>query len=176
MKVVIVFCLLMAGNLVQAQSGYEVSKDPENARVKVLQGIISKAIIEQDTSFAKWYTPNKNAYAPDTAQVAAFKKAATQKLQFVIFGGTWCEDTQFILPRFFKLQEMGGIPDNNITFFGVDRSKKTLGHVAGAFNIINVPTIIIMKDGKELGRVVEYGKTGKWNKELADIIRLHYPI
>jgi len=30
-----------------------------------------------------------------------------------------------------------------------------------------------MKNGKELGRVVEYGKTGKWDKELADIINSH---
>jgi hypothetical protein len=37
-------------------------------------------------------------------------------------------------------------------------------------NIINVPTIIVMKKGRELGRVIEYGKTGKWEKELADII------
>lgn len=27
-----------------------------------------------------------------------------------------------------------------------------------------------MKDGKEIGRVVEYGKTGVWDKELGDII------
>ncbi len=110
MKVGIVFCLLMAGYLAQAQSGYVVSKELENPKVKVLQGTISKAIIENDTSFTTWYTPNKNAYSPDTSLVAAFKKAATQKLQFIIFSGTWCEDTQFILPRFFKLQEMGDIP------------------------------------------------------------------
>ena len=37
-------------------------------------------------------------------------------------------------------------------------------------NITNVPTIIVMKNGKEIGRVVEYGKTGKWDKELAEIV------
>ena len=52
----------------------------------------------------------------------------------------------------------------------VNRDKKALGHIAEAFGIINVPTIIVMKDGKELGRVVEYGKTGKWDNELAEIV------
>jgi hypothetical protein len=33
-----------------------------------------------------------------------------------------------------------------------------------------VPTIMIMKDGKELGRVVEYGKYGMFDKEMGDII------
>jgi hypothetical protein len=33
-----------------------------------------------------------------------------------------------------------------------------------------VPTIIVYKNGKELGRVVEYGKYGVFDKELAEII------
>ena len=153
-----------------AQDGYTITKDVNNGGGNILTGIINKQLLQTDANFKKWYTPSQNEYKPDSTVVAAFKKAITQKLQFVIFGGTWCEDTQFILPRFFKLQEIAAIPDNNITFFGVNRSKKTLGNVADAFSIVNVPTIIIMKDGKELGRVVEYGKTGKWDVELGEII------
>ncbi|MEI9808442.1 MAG: hypothetical protein WDO16_11570 [Bacteroidota bacterium] len=37
-------------------------------------------------------------------------------------------------------------------------------------NITNVPTIIVMKKGKEVGRVIEYGKEGVFDKELAEII------
>jgi hypothetical protein len=29
----------------------------------------------------------------------------------------------------------------------------------------------VMKDNKEIGRVVEYGKTGKWDVELAEILK-----
>ena len=80
------------------------------------------------------------------------------------------EDTQFLLPKFFKLQEQTGFPDEGITLFGVNRAKTSLGNIAKAFNIINVPTFIVMKDGKEIGRVVEYGKTGKWDKEIAALL------
>jgi hypothetical protein len=54
--------------------------------------------------------------------------------------------------------------------FGVNRAKTSLGNIAKAFNVTLVPTIIVMKEGKEIGRVVEYGKTGKWDKELAEIL------
>ena len=151
-----------------AQAQYEISQDPKHPEVKILRGIVNKYLIQNDTSF-NWYNSSKSYYRPDTATLNAFEKAK-DKVQFVIFGGTWCEDTQFILPKFFKLQEMSGVPDNAITFFAVNRAKKSLASIADAFNIINVPTIIVMKDGKEAGRVVEYGKTGKWDKELADII------
>jgi thioredoxin-like negative regulator of GroEL len=39
-----------------------------------------------------------------------------------------------------------------------------------AFGITNVPTIIVMKNGKEVGRVVEYGHTGLFDKDLAEIL------
>jgi thiol-disulfide isomerase/thioredoxin len=84
--------------------------------------------------------------------------------------GTWCDDSHFIIPKFYTLLDASGFSKDRVTLIGVDRAKKTLSHLAEALNIINVPTIIVMKDGKELGRVVEYGKYGLFDKELAEII------
>jgi thiol-disulfide isomerase/thioredoxin len=136
----------------------------------ILNGIITKYAIANNEALKTWYGTNQASYKPDAAVLAAME-AAKGKVQFVVFGGTWCEDTQFILPKFFKLQEQAGIADNSISFYGVDRAKKTLGNLNDAFKITNVPTIIVMKDGKEVGRVVEYGKTGKWDEELAEIVK-----
>jgi thiol-disulfide isomerase/thioredoxin len=152
-----------------SQAQYEIIKDEKHPEQYYFKGIINKYVVQNDTSFSKWYKNGKSYYKPDTATLSAFERAKAN-VQFVVFGGTWCEDTQAILPKFFTLQEMSGVADSHITFFGVDRTKKTIASIADAFNVINVPTIIIMKNGKEAGRVVEYGKTGKWDKELADII------
>ena len=141
----------------------------QHPKANVLRWLINKYVVYNATAF-HGYNSNPKIYGPDTATLNAFERTKG-KLQFVVFGGTWCEDTQFVLPRFFKLQEMSGVPDNTVTFFGVNREKKSLGNIAAAFGITNVPTIIVMKDGKELGRVIEYGKTGKWDKELAELLK-----
>ncbi len=168
MKTLLLIFLVLLSYIVNAQQ-YEISQDTKHPEVKVLRGIINKYLVQNDTAF-KWYDANRKFYGPDSSTLNALERTKG-KLQFVLFGGTWCEDTQFILPQFFKLQEMSGVPDSVVTFFGVNRAKKSLSHITDAFAITNVPTIIVMKDGKELGRVVEYGKTGKWDKELAEIIR-----
>lgn len=151
-----------------AQAQYEASQDPKHPEVKIVRGLINKYQMQNDTAF-KWYKPAQGGYNPDTATLNAFERAKG-KYQLVVFGGTWCEDTQFILPKFFKLQEKSGFPDDAITMFGVNREKTSLGNIAKAFNIKLVPTFIVMKDGKEIGRVVEYGKTGKWDKEIAALL------
>ncbi len=163
----IFFCTMVSSNAT-AQAQYEILKDENHPNEHILRGIINKYTVQNDASY-KWYNSSAASYRPDTAIVSAFERKKNS-VQFVVFGGTWCEDTQFILPKFFTLQEKSGVKDTAITFFGVNRQKKSLASIADAFKIINVPTIIIMKDGKEAGRVVEYGKTGKWDKELADIL------
>jgi len=156
------FSVLGAG----AQTPYTNTLD---GQTHILNGIVSKYILQNDTSF-KWYATNQNGYTPDPAAVTALE-ANKNNIRYVVFGGTWCEDTQNILPKFFKLQEQSGVLDGNISFFAMDRSKKTIGNVGDAFKITNVPTIIVMKDGKEIGRVVEYGTSGKFDKDLADILK-----
>lgn len=150
-----------------AQSQYEVSRDKNGS--KVLKGIISRDDIAKDTAFA-WYASNQKGYTPNAGALEALKKNATN-IQFIVFSGTWCSDSKNILPKFFALTEAANFSQDRITLFGTDRSKKTLGHMAEAMNIVNVPTIIVMKDGKEVGRVVEYGKYGLFDMELAEIIK-----
>jgi len=161
---------IAACGIVQAQTPYTTSKDEKHPEVTVLNGIISKYALQNTEEFNKWYSAAQNIYDPPKDILNAME-ASKEKVQFVIFGGTWCEDTQFILPRFFKLQEQSGFPDKSISFFAVNRAKQTLGNIAAAFNITNVPTIIVMKDGKEVGRVVEYGKSGKWEQDLAELLK-----
>jgi len=165
----LVMVITLQAAISQAQTPYTSQPDAKHPEAKILNGIISKYILLNDASFT-WYGPNQSDYSPDTSILNAMERSKG-KVQFVIFGGTWCDDTHFILPKFFKLQEQSGVQDKYITFFGVNRQKQTLGNITEAFRITNVPTIIVMKDGKEIGRVVEYGKTGKWDKELADIIK-----
>ncbi len=168
-KQILTLIIFFVLTIVKAQAQYEVLTDDKEPGSKVLKGIINKQIIVSDTAY-KWYAQSQKIYAqPDTAIVNAVARNKSN-VNYIIFGGTWCEDTQFILPKFFILQEKAGVADDHITLFGVDRKKQTSGNIASAFNIQNVPTIIVMKNGKEVGRVVEYGKTGKWDKELAAIL------
>jgi|SRR5690348_4164425 len=171
------FCLLLfltANTItnVHAQTqfhSYVVLTDSINHNEKMLKGIITKSDLANDTAF-HWYAESRKIYDyPDSAAVAAFRNHK-DKISFVIFCGTWCEDSQFIIPKFFKIQEAADFPVDRITLFAVDRQKETLGNIADAMNVIKTPTIIVMENGKEKGRVEEYGKTGYWDKELAAII------
>jgi len=172
MKKMLLAILLMTSTAiaVNAQTPYTISQDEKHPEVTVLNGIVTKYALQNNDEFNKWYKSNQGYYTPADSIVNAME-AAKGKVQFVVFGGTWCEDTQFVLPKFFKLQEQAGFPDSAISFFAANRAKQTLGNIAAAFKVINVPTIIVMKDGKEVGRVVEYGATGKWDVELAVLLK-----
>lgn len=170
MKQAIVAVVLLLGTMqTKAQTPYTCNADPNHPGGKIYNGIITKYALINDTSF-KWYASSQQIYTPKKEVLNAMS-AANGKYKFILFGGSWCEDTQFILPKFFKLQEQAGIPDSDISFIGVDRNKSSLGNLAAAFNVKNVPTIIVLKDGIEAGRIVEYGKTGEWDKELAELLK-----
>ncbi len=152
-----------------AQTPYTVSTDPNNKEGLIYNGIISKYALINQPVF-NWYNSSQVNYTPP-AEVLSAMTSAKDNVKYMVFGGTWCEDTQFVLPKFFKLQEQSGTPDENISLIAVDRQKKSIGNVATVFGITNVPTIIVLKDGKEVGRVIEYGKTGKWDVELAGLLK-----
>ena len=107
-----------------AQTPYLKFADDNNKEGIIYKGMISKYILENEHSF-DWYFKNKKSYLPETSLITAME-SVKDSIQFIIFGGTWCDDTQLILPHFFKIQELSGFPDSAIVLFGVDRNKKTM--------------------------------------------------
>lgn len=167
MKNILILFFTMSVYSASAQTPYTFTND--NGTI-ILNGSITKYVFLNSDAFP-WYAASIKNYKADTSLINNLAEAKN-KINLVIFGGTWCEDTQNILPKFFVMQEKSGFPDSRISFFAADRNKHVNGNVSEAFAVTNVPTIIVMKNGKEVGRVVEYGKTGSWDKELSDIIKL----
>ncbi len=148
-----------------SQTQYEVLKDFDGG--KILKGIISRDILATDTAF-KWYNQNLKPY-PAGKDAATLLRKNKDSVHLIVFIGTWCEDSHTIIPKLFPFLDAAGFSNDRVTLIGVDRNKKTISHLSEAFNLINVPTVIVMKDGKELGRVVEYGRYGMVEKEVAEI-------
>jgi len=155
--------ILSASSFAQAP---EVSHDAEGN--KVLIGFIARKDLVNDSAFT-WFAQNQQGYTPDAAALQALK-ASRDSINIIAFGGTWCGDTKNILPKFFVLADAAGLSPDRITVIGVDHNKRTIQHLSEAFGITNVPTLIIMKNGRELGRVVEYGHYGSFDKEIGEIL------
>ena len=148
-----------------AQAAYTVVPDKD---AKVLKGYINRKVLENDSAFL-WFAKNLKNGTPNAEAVQAFKTNAAN-FKMIVFGGTWCEDTQNLLPTFYQLVDKSGYPQTSITLVAVDRPKTAPDDLHKTYNVTNVPTFIVMKDGKEVGRVVEYGKSGKIDKELGEIV------
>ena len=140
----------------------------EGDGTKIVKGFFTKQELASDPAFP-WYIQNRQGFKPDSNAVEALKIHGAS-IYILAFGGTWCGDTKNLLPKFYALTEAAGLPEDHVTLIGVDRTKKTFYHLTEAFNVTNVPTFIVLKNGKEIGRVVEYGKYGLVDKEIGEII------
>jgi thiol-disulfide isomerase/thioredoxin len=163
-RVLITALVIFWVQIVSAQT--EVTREANGT--KILKGFMTKQELATDSSFT-WFAENQKGYTPDQNALQLLR-ANRDSINIVAFGGTWCGDTKYILPKFFVLADAAGLSPDRVTMLGVDRSKKTIQHLSEAFGITNVPTLIVMKNGKEVGRVVEYGHTGLFDKDLAEIL------
>src|SRR5579859_6316549 len=119
MKHILLIAIIIGiGILTRAQTEYEVSG---NGGSKVLKGLISKDLLARDADFT-WFAENRTGYTPDPGVVATLK-AKKDQVQFLVFGGTWDDDTKMLLPRFISLMEAASVPDTQLTLVGVDRDE-----------------------------------------------------
>ena len=110
-----------------------------------------------DASFSRWFTPKYNNYKPDANTIKELKKSL-KGVTIKGFMGTWCGDSKRETPHFYKILEQADFNLKNLDLITVNRGKKTPDNLQEGLNIIKVPTFIFYKNGKEIGRYVEYAR------------------
>ncbi|OMP75060.1 hypothetical protein BW716_32175 [[Flexibacter] sp. ATCC 35208] len=135
-------CLLLATTLSYAQS------TASNGR-KVLKGKIEMKTLMNDSSFA-WFYAGVNKYQPNE-NMLNYIKDNRGKFTVVAIIGTWDDESRRLLPALYKIMILAGSPDEQIHTYGADEKLQT-GTQAG-YQTKKLPTFIIVRDGKELGRV-----------------------
>ena len=76
-----------------------------------------------------------------------------------LFFGTWCHDSKREVPRLLKHLEAAGLGEENLKLIGLDYRKREPEGRATEFDVRYTPTAIFMRDGEEVGRIVERPKT-----------------
>lgn len=107
--------------------------------------------------YKSWFTQKLNAYTPDEATITLLKPAL-KGVTIKGFMGTWCGDSRRETPHFYKVLELTGFNLKKLQLITVNRSKKTPDNLQEGLDIKRVPTFIFYREGKEIGRYVEYAR------------------
>jgi thiol-disulfide isomerase/thioredoxin len=75
--------------------------------------------------------------------------------EFLVFIGTWCGDSRREVPRFLRIAKEAGIEESRVRLYNLDRSKTSPDGLTERWAIDRVPTFIILRQGREVGRIVE---------------------
>ena len=89
----------------------------------------------------------------------------------LLFFGSWCHDSEREVPRLLKLLETAGLSEDQLTLIALDYRKREPEGRAAEFNVRFTPTAIFMREGVEVGRIVERPAT-TLHEEILKIYQL----
>lgn len=137
--------------------GWAVENDTGEDTEPVLVGLLSRE--EMEAGVPAWVVAGIES-EPDI-EAAAAMLAALEGSEVMVFLGTWCSDSGRELPRLWRaFDELGVMTPEMIRYIGVNRDKTEPAEWVAGVDLEWVPTILVRRDGKELGRIVESSPNG----------------
>ncbi len=102
-----------------------------------------------------------DAYAVDAADATGIREATRSggDLRIEVIFGSWCSDSLEQVPPLLKILDLAGKEALPATFEGVARSREDRGERFASLKIEAIPTIIVYREEKEIGRIVETPET-----------------
>ncbi len=104
--------------------------------------------------FGVYFNSQYETYTPKEKTIEKLKRKINNYSIKIVFG-TWCSDSKLQVPRFYKIIDLTDFNKSRLETIGVDRNKNALVVNIADLNIELVPTFIVYKHGKEVGRIVE---------------------
>jgi len=156
-KVFLLACIMVFASCISQQKVTETEKTSAyKNKDGNLVGMANKESFQQ-APYNTWFNERLESYTPDSETITALKKEL-KGIKIKGFMGTWCGDSKRETPRFYKILEQTDFNLNNLELITVNISKKTPDNLQEGYNVKRVPTFIFYRDGKEIGRYVEYAR------------------
>jgi len=115
-----------------------------------------------------WRSVMKN-YEPNAEAVKAIKSIDNTTVVTLAFG-TWCPDSKNYVPRLIKALQSAANDKIQVKLIGIDNQFHEPVNSVQPLRITNVPTVIIERDGHEIGRIVETPALPTMEEDLAAIL------
>ena len=168
--------ILSCGNINDTSKADEIK--PEEVLVKpdiedeyedqtMLIGKFTKEDLQKGPH-ARWFNNGYTNFNPSDEAIETIKNNISE-YELMVFMGTWCVDSRREIPKLFKILDEAGYDLSKLTIIGVDRNKVTPEKTEADWDIDWVPTLIFMKDGKEVNRFVEYSRNSI-EEDIANIV------
>ena len=132
----------------------------------ILLGEVTKQDLQSNF---KWFDERYQKYVPNDSAIKALMPIA-KKLSFVVVIGTWCSDSKEHVPPFYKVISQLALNESKVKVYAVNRKKdRILTPELKKLNFEFVPTFIVYKNKKEVGRIVEDTKISI-EKDLVEML------
>ncbi len=119
----------------------------------VITGALTFEMLESNPQ-CSWFREGVAAYTPDASKIEELARLLPE-FDLVVFMGTWCSDSQRLIPQLYKTLLETGYPLDQIVLYGLDMSKQSEDGLHETHKIEWVPTIIVKQYGSEVGRITE---------------------
>lgn len=145
--------------------------DCDKSKEKPKPVVTGKLTWQEWQNIAQWKSYNAKNYKPNETLVNQLKTllSTQQNITFIMISASWCPDSETEVPKYFKLMELCEVDDSKISLYGVDREKKEATGTSQKYKIEKVPTLIILKDMLEIGRIVEFPVLS-WEDDILTIL------
>lgn len=99
-----------------------------------------------------------------------FDKGVIEKEGFVLLTchASWCRYCKVMAPTVEAASEDF---QDKVSFYSMDVDQ--MEEIAESFDLVGVPTYVMFKDGKEVGRIVGYNQKDTFYNEIKKIIENH---
>lgn len=138
---------------VNAQQINKTMLDPDIER-KILIGEIDEDGLRNPVFLEDWDIAQEE-YTPDKLTVKKLRKffRKNKDVRVKVFFASWCGDSKEHVPHFEKLAQKAKI--KNVKYIALSRKKSLPDEDISSYEIDYVPTFIIYKDNREIGRIIE---------------------
>ncbi|MES2701136.1 MAG: thioredoxin family protein [Bacteroidota bacterium] len=153
--ILLAFSMLLSLNAISQTSAttshrYDVTTDSKTGYT-IYKGPVTIDELRREPNFS--WMKKADGYQADREAVEFLGKYLP-KYQLLVFLGTWCTDSHKLIPKLVRVLE-DAHATGRLTMYGVDRDKWSGNGENKKYSITSVPTFIILKEGKEIGRITE---------------------